>query len=136
MARRLNQGTHEVDIPISEIMAVYGEWANEIVKAVSDELLKEVRAKAQAAFKDRSGKLRKSIRKKKSKFNEDTYIVGAFAPHAHLVEHGTKVRVDSRGRVSGHMPASPFLAPAEESVRTRLAQIVNKVVVPSVVVKK
>ena len=82
---------------------------------------------ARTAFADKSGNLRKSIKGKRSKFDKDTHIVGAFAPHAHLIEHGHDVTVDKNGTVVGHAPARPFLGPAAEAVRARLPEIVKSV---------
>lgn len=45
-------------------------------------------AKNTTTFKDKTGNLRKSIKKRKSKFKDGGYIVFANAPHAHLVEFG------------------------------------------------
>jgi hypothetical protein len=133
--RKPFMGAHEANIPIEEIVREYAAWTDEIVEAVSKELLKEVRARAKTAFKDVSGRTRKHIRRKKSKYDKDTHIVGMFWPTAHLIEFGTGVRVDKRGKVSGHMPASPFLAPAEEEIRSRMKQIVERVVAPTYEVK-
>jgi hypothetical protein len=127
MSRRF-QGANEVNIPIEDILREYAAWTDEIVKAVGDELLKETRAKARTAFADRSGKLRKSIRRKKSKFDKEMHIVGAFMPHAHLIEFGHDVKVSKGGRVVGHAKAHPFLREAEKAVRDRLPEIVRKVV--------
>jgi len=130
-------GAHEakVDIPIEEIMRKYAAYADEIVDAIGKELLEEAKAWAYFSFENKTGKLRKKFRRKTSKFDTDAQIVGAFAPHAHLVEFGTKVRVDRRGKVSGHMPAKPFLGPAEDAVRSRLEQIVKSVTCPITEVK-
>ena len=51
----------------------------------------EAEAKASTAFKDQTGKLRRSIRAVKSRYVEGGWIVkagGRSAPHAHLVEFG------------------------------------------------
>ena len=125
--RRAYQGAHDAAIPIDAITAEVAAWSDDIVKAVADELLKETRKNAQSAFQDKSGKLRKSIGKKKSKFGESTMIVQASMPHAHLVERGHNV-VAKDGRVLGHAPAHPFLGPAAEAVRERLPEIINSVV--------
>ena len=135
MPRRF-AGSHEVDIPIDDIMREYAAYADEIVQAVSNELLREVRKNARNDFTDRSGLLRASVRKKRSKFDKETHVVGAFAPHAHLVEFGSELRVSKKtGKVSGHMPATLFLTAAGQSVEGRLAEIVRSVVEPTVEVK-
>ncbi|MDL2280153.1 HK97 gp10 family phage protein [Desulfovibrio sp. OttesenSCG-928-G11] len=128
--RRPYQGAHDAAIPIEAITTEVAAWSDDIVKAVADELLKETRKNARSAFADKSGKLRKSIRKKKSKFGESMMIVQASMPHAHLVEQGHDVKVRKDGRVLGHAPARPFLGPAAETVRSRLPEIINNVVGP------
>lgn len=125
--RRAYQGAHDAVIPIEAIMAEVSAWADDIVKAAADELLKEVRKNARSAFKDKSGKLRKSIKKKKSKLDENMMIVQASMPHAHLIEHGHNV-VAKGGRVVGHAPAHSFMGEAEKAVRAHLPEIVNNVV--------
>lgn len=130
-------GAHETSIPIDAILEECAAWADEIVEATGDEVLKETRKRAGTAFWDDSGELRKHIKKKKSVLDKDTHIVGAFWPNAHLVELGTDLRVNKQGKSSGHMPASPFLGPAAEAVKERLPDIVNNVVgVPTIEVKK
>lgn len=124
---RSYQGAAEATIPIEDILRDVGAWQGEIVDAVGRELLKEVKSHAATAFADKSGKLRKSIKRKKSKFDKETHIVGAFMPHAHLIEHGHDITVEKGGTVLGHVEARPFLAPAAEAVKARLPQIVNGV---------
>lgn len=126
--RRPYQGAHDAAIPIEAITAEVAAWADDIVKAVADELLNEARKNARSAFQDKSGKLRKSIGKKKSKFGETMMIVQASMPHAHLVERGHNVKIKKDGRVLGHAPAHPFLGPAADAVRERLPEIINNVV--------
>ena len=132
----MNRGSSKVDIPIEAIVQEYAAYAMEIVEAVSKELVKETRRQAKRAFVSQTGRLYKSIKKRKSKFDKDTVIVGAFAPHAQLVEFGTGMRVDKRGKTSGHVPAKPFLSAAEAAVRDRLKQIAESVVAPTVKVGK
>ena len=129
------KGSHEVNIPNQAILDEYAAWADEVAEAVGKEVLKEARQRAKTAFKDDTGLLRKKMARKKSRFDRDTHIVGAFAPHAHLVEFGSGVRVDKHGKASGHMPASPFLTPAGEAVARRLPEIAASVVPPTVEVK-
>ena len=47
--------------------------------------------------------------------------VRAFAPHSHLIEHGTKERHTSSGRSSGRMPAQHVLERAVETSRAAYA---------------
>lgn len=135
MSRKF-QGAHEVSIPIEAILQEYAAWSDEITDAVANELLREVRAQARRAFISRSGKLYGSIRKKKSKFDKDTKIVGAFWPTAHLIEGGHDIKVSKDGAVLGHVAATPFLGPAALAVQDRLPQIVNGIVAPTIEVKQ
>lgn len=72
----------------------------------------EARAKATSAFADKTGKLRSAIRKHKSKFKDGGYIVGAWAPHAWLVEYGHDVIDWHSGKKIGQAAPHPFLRPA------------------------
>ena len=115
-------------IPIEAITAEVAAYVDDILEAVSDELLKEVKARAATAFTTRKGRLIKSIKKSKSKFAPDTVLVKATDPKAHLIEHGHDVKVRKDGKVLGHAPAFPFMGPAEDAVRDRLPDIINNVV--------
>lgn len=120
-----------------------GQFAGHVQRNV-DALAEMVAAEARAttAFTDRSGKLRRSIKVRRLREGEEpVVIVGAFAPHAHLVEFGTQgprsnhgkampigadgARYGGKGEVSGwarkvaRMPALPFLRPALEKVLAR-----------------
>ena len=123
-------GKAEVHIPVAEIAAEYEAWLPEIVNEVAKELLIETKAQAVSApFEDHTGYLRKSIRRRKSRFDKNAVIVGAFAPHTHLVEYGTSLRKSPKtGKTSGHMPATPFMRRAAEKVRDRLPEIIARVV--------
>lgn len=115
-------------IPIEAITAEVAAYTDDILEAVGNELLKEVRKNAATAFTTRKGLLVKSIKKAKSKYNPDTIVVKASDPKAHLIEHGHDVKVRKDGRVLGHAPAFPFMGPAEDAVRERLPDIINNVV--------
>ena len=73
----------------------------------------EAEAKTTADFVDRSGNLRKTIKKRKSKFPEGGYIVVATAPHAHLVEFGHAMWVKGV-YVKDHVKPRKFLRKAKE----------------------
>lgn len=80
-------------------------------------------AKTTAAFADKTGRLRRSIKKEPSKYENGGYIVSARAPHAHLVEFGHLKVVKSKSglvRVTGHVPPHPFLRPALDAARAKL----------------
>ncbi len=120
-------GSADVAIPVEELMQQYSELADEIVEAIASEALAEVEKHAQMAFRSQSGGLKKGIRKKPSKIYEGQVLVGAFAPHAHLIEYG-HAQVDRAGRVVGHVAARPFLRPAEEAVEARLDEIIRRII--------
>ena len=117
-------------IPIEAITAEVAAYTDDILEAVGNELLREVWKNAATAFTTRKGRLVKSIKKAKSKYNPDTIVVKASDPKAHLIEHGHDVKVRRDGAVVGHAPAFPFMGPAEDAVRDRLPEIINNVVGP------
>jgi hypothetical protein len=123
-----------VNINIEGIVSEYAAYADELVDAVADEMVREARTQAGTAFTSRSGGLKRSIKKKKSRFDPDTKIVQASAPHAHLIEHGHDI-VTHGGVVIGHTAAHPFMATAEAAVTARLPEIVASVTAPTVEVK-
>jgi len=79
-------------------------------------------AKSSSAFSDKTGNLRKSLKKKKSKFKDGGYIVFSKAPHAHLVEYGHAVAGTGK-----RVPPHPFLRPAlEKGIRMAISLFRNK----------
>lgn len=77
-------------------------------------------ARRTSEFKDKTGKLRNSIKLEKSKFEDGGWLVTARAPHAHLVEFGhVLVRKTKSGivKVIGHVSAHPFLRPALDNAK-------------------
>ena len=96
-----------LDASLSEIMDAIDQNLEETAQFVEQE------ARVSAAFQDKTGKLRKSIRLKKSKFEDGGWIVQARAPHAHLVEYG-HVKFLWGKPTSGRVPPKPFLRPALE----------------------
>ena len=95
----------------------------EVVQAIEenlDEVATFVESEAQNAsvFKDKNGDLRRSIRKRKSKFKNGGFIIiagGSKAPHAHLVEYG-HVMLNKFGEPTklGRVPAKSFMRTAAE----------------------
>ncbi len=73
----------------------------------------EAEAKTTARFADKTGNLRKTIKKRKSKFPEGGYVVVATAPHAHLVEFGHAMWVKGV-YVKDHVKPRKFLRTAKE----------------------
>ena len=85
---------------IREIMGEADKDLAEVAAAVERD------AKASTAFKDKTGTLRKSIKKQKSRYPNGGWIVKADAPHAHLIEYGHGGKNPA--------PAHPFLRPARD----------------------
>ena len=93
------------------------EAVNADLQGVAKYVFKE--AKTTAAFVDKTGRLRRSIRLRKSKFPDGGWIVVATGKnqdkgyHAWLVEHGHLEYVN--GIATGRrVPPHPFLRPAAE----------------------
>jgi hypothetical protein len=105
-----------LDASLSEIMDAVDQNLEETARFVEQE------ARVSAAFQDKTGKLRKSIKLKKSKFEDGGWIVQARAPHAHLVEFGHVKWL--WGRPTGdRVPPHPFLRPAlEKGIRHAVAK--------------
>lgn len=93
------------DAQLDEISDAINAKLEDIATLVRDE------AKATSEFADKTGKLRGSIRKRKSRFEGGGYIVEAKAPHAHLVELGHVLI--AWGHITGkRVPPHPFMRPA------------------------
>lgn len=79
-------------------------------------------AKTTAQFVDKTGNLRKSIRRRKSKFEGGGYIVvatgknvdGAQGYHAHLIEYGHYIVTPSGRRTGRKTRPRPFMRQAAE----------------------
>lgn len=97
----------DLDAALDEILAAVDADLSGIADYV------EAEAKTTADFVDRSGNLRKTIKKRKSKFPEGGYIVVATAPHAHLVEFGHASWVKGV-YVKDHVKPRKFLRIAKE----------------------
>ena len=96
-----------LDASLAEIMDAIDQNLEATAQFVEQE------ARVSAAFQDKTGKLRKSIKLKKSKFEDGGWIVVARAPHAHLVEFGHVKWLWGRP-TSGRVPPKPYLRPALE----------------------
>ena len=98
----------ELGKALAEIEAFVDANLSDVATAV------KAAAKASAEFVDDDGLLRKSIKKKKSRFENGGYIVYSKAPHAHLVELG-HVMI-AWGRVTGkRVKPHPFLRKARNA---------------------
>ena len=104
----------------------------EVIEAIDANLnivadVVEQNAKTTSAFIDKTGNLRDSIQKKKSKFPDGGHIVKASGGnkkkgyHAHLVEFG-HIQIPPGKLEGGRVPAHPFLRPAlEDGIRLAVA---------------
>lgn len=97
----------DIDAALDEILAAVDADLSGIADYV------EAEAKTTARFADKTGNLRKTIKKRKSKFPEGGYIVVATAPHAHLVEFGHAMWVKGV-YVKDHVKPRRFLRQAKE----------------------
>lgn len=97
----------DIDAALDEILAAVDADLSGIADYV------EAEAKTTARFADKTGNLRKTIKKRKSKFPEGGYIVVATAPHAHLVEFGHAMWVKGV-YVKDHVKPRRFLRKAKE----------------------
>ena len=88
-----------VNIDTKQFEQELAKFINQNAETIARQIA--IDAKTTTAFKDKTGTLRKSIRARKSKFEDGGWIVVAGSPHAHLVEYGHK-----------NAPAHPFLRPA------------------------
>ena len=98
-----------VDIDTKSFEQQLQEHLDDKAKQIAAQIRKD--ARASAAFIDKSGRLRKSIKSRKSKFDDGGYIVkagGRGAMQAFLIEHGR----GPGGWHNGSVPAKPYLRPA------------------------
>lgn len=134
---------YQIDLDLDAILKEVAAYTDEGVKAIAEEV--ELRARRTDQFTDKTGKLRRSISKKKAKGDDAAYYVVATAPHSHLVEighrtfniHGTgelsQAKVDAErksGRqarlVGDKVEGRWFLVKARDSVKPeaeRIAQV-------------
>lgn len=102
-----------LDVALEEIVTAI----NGNLDAVATQV--ETEARSSAAFIDKTGNLRKSIKKRKSKFTDGGYIVEASGRgkskgyHAANVEFG-HVMIAWGNPTGKRVPAHPFLRPAVE----------------------
>jgi len=136
--RRQYTGASDVSIPVEEIMEQFGIYLDEIGEKCAAFAVKEIKKNAKKFEKsgqsanmkpkwwNNTGNLKNRIRKKKGYFNERQFIAGASAPHAHLLEYGHAKWL--WGKETGqHVPASPFVRPAEAALMAELPSIIQSV---------
>ena len=99
-----------VDIPIEDIRAGVRAEIDSALGTVAAQVYEK--AKATTAFRDKTGKLRRSIWIYRSKYENGGYVIYVKAPHSHLVEFG-HVQVAKDGKtVLKHVPGKHFLRKA------------------------
>ena len=100
----------------------------EVIRAVNSNLSETAdfvlsEAKTTSLFADKTGNLRKSLKKKISRYEDGGYLVLSKAPHAHLVEFGHEM-VTSKGQATGkRVPPHPFLRTATEKGIRRAVEL-------------
>lgn len=97
---KTDKGGAQVEFDFSEIEQQIAEHINENAEAIAKDIARDARASVNV----KTGNLKKSIRAKKSKFEDGGWIVISTAPHAHLVEYGHGGKSPA--------PPHPFLRPA------------------------
>jgi hypothetical protein len=115
-----------IKVKVSTNLDVFDAAIGEIMDAVSQNLEEVAEtvyqsAKTTVAFRDKSGRLRRSIALKKSKY-EDGYIVQARGTnkegggyHAHLIEYGHGlIAWGHPSKKTKFVAARPFMRPAKE----------------------
>ena len=140
MARRVFQGATLVDIPVDEIMDQYSIYLDEIGAKCATFAVNEIKKNAKKFEKSgvsantkpkwwkNSGNLTSRIGKRKGRFNNRQFVAGATAPHSHLLEYG-HVKWLWGENTGMHVPASPFVRPAEEALKSELPNIIRSVLV-------
>lgn len=107
-----------VDIPIEDIRAGVRAEIDSALGTVAAQVYEK--AKATTAFRDKTGKLRRSIWIYRSKYENGGYVIYVKAPHSHLVEFG-HVQVAKDGKtVLKQVPGKHFLRKARNAVRRKV----------------
>lgn len=119
-----------IDWNQKELMAEFEAACDEVAEAGAQKIASDMRSTT--LFKDKTGNLRKSIAVHKSRFKGGGYVVGAWAPHAHLIEFGTTERFQKTGFLQaksvGAVRPRPFVQQAIERNRRRIQQsFANKI---------
>lgn len=107
-----------VDIPIEEIRAGVRAEIDSDLGGIAAQVFEK--AKASTAFRDKTGRLRQSIKLYRSKYKDGGYVVYVKAPHSHLVEFGHAI-VTKDGTVLEHrVTGKHFLRKARNAVRRKV----------------
>jgi len=116
-----------VDIPIEDIRAGVRAEIDSALGTVAAQVYEK--AKATTAFRDKTGKLRRSIWIYRSKYENGGYVIYVKAPHSHLVEFGHDLVVEKDGTVVKHVPnyvtGTHFLRKARNAVRRKVDTILQ-----------
>jgi len=124
--------TFRVEINTKEFEQRLQEHLDEKCKIIADQIKVDAKTGAYMAerkFKDKTGALRKSIKVRKSKYDDGGYIVkagGRGAMQAWIIEHGHQsISGTGANRVDNgvFVPAFPFMKPALDK-NIRFAEIV------------
>lgn len=86
---------------------------------IADTVLEHARNSTE--FEDKTGTLRRSIKKRESKYWDGGFIVFASAPHAHLVEFPHDII--RNGKIIGQVEGKFFLSKAKEQGIKRAIQL-------------
>ncbi len=100
----------EIDDAVPDFVKKY---ITDNAEKVANEI--EFRAKATTAFLDKTGRLREAIKARKSKYEDGGWIVGAWAPHAWLVEFGHDLINPYTGKKVGRVMGRSYLRAALNS---------------------
>ena len=92
--------TAQVTIDTKEFDKMLAAHINENAETIAKQIARDAKARVNVV----TGNLKKSIKAKKSKFEDGGWITQATAPHAWLVEHGHGGPKPA--------PAHPYLRPA------------------------
>lgn len=117
------EGVKELQAELAKLARkVTGPMAMEALMTAARPL--ESAMRSTTAFADQTGRLRRSIGTVEAKTRGVAMVkVGARAPHAHLVEFGTKERHTATGKSTGTMPKRPFIRPAFDKTRSRVLAV-------------
>jgi hypothetical protein len=97
----------EIDDAVPDFVKKY---IDENAEDVAGEI--EFRATGTTVFLDKTGRLRKALKARKSKYEDGGWIVGAWAPHAWVVEYGHDLINSYTGKKVGHVGGRSYLRKA------------------------
>lgn len=118
-------------IPVKEIVRDVEIWWSAQQDEIANAMLKKLRQNIDRKTKRKTGNLRKSVRKRRSKTDKNVIMAGAWAPHAHLIEMGHRLTTPPRGKgkVIGHVAPKSFFRPAEDELKAELAELIDDITI-------